>query len=101
MDDLLAEVQARDPARLPAHQRAAVRFTDAFVTDPGGLSGDDRSELLRRFSPEQLVELTFKLVYHSANKALVALDAHAPVDAERLTEFHYDEEGSLVLHLGR
>src|SRR5947207_2310525 len=96
----MAEVRVFERSRLPEHQKAALRFTDAFVTDPAGLTRETQAQLLRHFSPQQLVELTFKLVYHTANKALVALDAHPPVDRERLTEFHYDEHGSLVLHRG-
>jgi alkylhydroperoxidase family enzyme len=94
----MTEVRVYERSRLPEHQKAALRFTDAFVTDPGGLTAETRAELLRHFSPQQLVELTFKLVYHTANKALVALDAHPPVDSEQVTEFHYDEHGALVLH---
>ena len=92
------EVRAYERSRLPEHQKVALRFADAFVTDPTGLTAETRSQLLHHFSPQQVVELTFKLVYHSANKALVALDSHPPVDRDHLTEFHYDEHGALVLH---
>src|SRR5437773_1902776 len=97
IEDLMDEVRRYERSRLPEHQKAALRFTDAFLANPTGLDADARSELSAHFSPEQIVELTFKLMYWSCNKALIALGIDGPVDPDELTSFHYDDQGAFIL----
>jgi alkylhydroperoxidase family enzyme len=98
VDDLLDEVRVYEQSSLlPAHHKAAIRFTEAFLIDPNGLDDEARSRMLEHFSPEQIVELTFKLMYWSCNKALIALGIDGPVDPEALTSFHYDDQGAFIL----
>jgi alkylhydroperoxidase family enzyme len=97
IEDLMDEVRVYERSRLPEHQKAALRFTDAFLAYPNGLDDEARQRMQAHFSAEQIVELTFKLVYWSCNKALIALGIDGPADAEHLTSFHYDERGAFIL----
>jgi alkylhydroperoxidase family enzyme len=98
IDDLMPEVLRYEQSVLPDHHKAALRYTDAFLSDPCGLTDDARAAMRKHFTDEQIVELTFKLLYWSCNKALIALGIDGPVDPEQLTGFHYDERGAFVLH---
>ena len=53
---------------------------------------------LAHFTPAQIVELAFKFFWWSTNRATVTLGDDAPHDADRLTSFHYDEDGAYVVH---
>ncbi len=82
-------------------QKAALRLHDAFLTFPGGFSDSGKAEMLERFSPEQIVELCFKFLWWSTNRADVTLGGDAPHDPDRLTSFHYTELGEYVPHAPR
>jgi alkylhydroperoxidase family enzyme len=98
VDDLMDEVRVYERSTLlPEHQKAALRFTDAFLAYPNGLDEEARKRMLAHFSTKQIVELTFKLLYWSCNKALIALGIDGPADPEHLTSFHYDELGAFIL----
>ena len=45
-------------SQLSERHKAAIRYADAFLIDPHGLREPLRAELLRHFSPAELVELT-------------------------------------------
>jgi hypothetical protein len=62
------------------------------------LSADAHAEALRHFSPAQIVELAFKFMWWSANRVNVTLGDDRPHDPDRLTSFHYDEDGAYVVH---
>lgn len=52
IDDGFAESELSE-----AH-KAVIRYADVFLTDPSGLNGDLRAEMLRHFTSAQIVELT-------------------------------------------
>jgi alkylhydroperoxidase family enzyme len=79
-------------------QKVALRLTDAFLTYPAGFGADARADTLEHFSPAQVVELLLKLTAWTVNKTATALGLDEPIAAGRLTTFHYDEQGRLVLH---
>jgi hypothetical protein len=79
------------------HQKVALRLADAFLADPAGFDAGSRTETLEHFAPEQIVELAFKLVTWTVNKSPTALGLDSPIDETRLTTFHYDAGGKLVL----
>ncbi len=58
-----------------------------------------RAELESHFSTQEIVDLLYKLLSHTTNKAVIALGHDAPMDPDRLTEFSYSEKGEFVLHL--
>lgn len=58
---------------LSRRQKAALRWTDAYLLDPV-VSDDLRQEMLEVFTPAEIVELTFVLLkVHPASKIQVTL----------------------------
>jgi hypothetical protein len=96
MDEVLRYEQS---AAIPEHQKAALRYADAFLSYPDRLPHEVRGQMLDYFPPAQIVEISFKLFFNSSNKPLVALDADEAIDESCLTEFHYEADGEFVLHL--
>ena len=43
---------------LSDRHKAAIRYADAFLSDPASISAELRSEMRRHFTAEQIVELT-------------------------------------------
>jgi len=79
-------------------QRLVLQLHDVFLFDPCSLTEALRAEALARFSPEQIVELAFKFLFWTTNRPVVVLGGDAPHDAERLTLFHYGENGEYIVH---
>ena len=83
---------------LAKSQKVAFRLHDAFLVHPAGLTATARAETLEHFSPAQIVELALKFLYWSSNRPPVALGSDAPHDVNRLTSFHYGENGEYIVH---
>src|SRR2546426_8510097 len=96
--DLMDAVADFERSALAEHQKVALRLAAAFLTQPAGFSNAARRETLEHFSPSQIVELLLKLTAWTVNKTATALRLDEPIDATRLTTFHYDAGGRLVLH---
>jgi alkylhydroperoxidase family enzyme len=92
-------VAAYEASALDERVKAALRFADAFLADPGGYRDLDR--LRAHFTPEQVVELALKLTVNAGNKASIALGLDEPLDAARLVAFDYDHEGNFVVERHR
>jgi hypothetical protein len=98
-DDLMDEITRYERSVvLSEPHKVALRLHDAFLAHPAGLAEETRADALRLFSPAQIVELGFKFVWWSTNRATVTLGDDAPHDATRLTSFHYDASGVYVVH---
>jgi hypothetical protein len=95
MDEVLAYEESESLSEL---QRVALRLHDAFLADPGGLGAAARAEALAHFSSAQLVELALKFLHWSTNRPVVTLGGDAPHDENRLTAFHYGENGEYIVH---
>lgn len=93
------EVAAFESSGLAQRQKVALRLTDAYLTDPAGFSPTAAAETLQHFEPAQIVELLLKLSAWTVNKSITALGLDEVIQEERLTSFHYDADGALVLHL--
>src|SRR3954454_22530876 len=99
IDDLMDDVRVYEASELlPEQQKAALRFTDAFLANPLGFDSEARSQMLEHFDDAQIVELLFKLMYWSCNKPLVACDMDGVANPDSLTDFHYDERGAFTVH---
>src|SRR5262249_15439472 len=100
--DLMDEVRKYEASEsLSSAQKVALRRHDAFLFRPGEVSAALRAEALAHFSAPQLVELALKFYFWSSNRPTVALGklaADAPHDPNRLTPFHYDDEGKYIVH---
>lgn len=98
MDDLLDEVKRFELSpHLRDDQKVALRLHETFLTDPAGLSDEVRDDTLTHFSPEQIVELTFKYVWWSTNRPNATIGPDDPHDSSRLTSYHYSEEGEYIV----
>ncbi len=95
MDEVLDYEQSRS---LAEYQRVALRLHDAFLVHPAGLGAGMHAAVLEHFSPAQIVELAFKYMYWSSNRSVVTLGIDAPHDENRLTSFHYGDNGEYIVH---
>jgi hypothetical protein len=97
--DLMDDVREYESSRgLTAAQKIALRLHDVFLSNPRGVDAALRAEALAHFSAPQLVELTLKFFHWSTNRPVVVLRSDAPHDPDRLTPFHYDEQGNYIVH---
>jgi hypothetical protein len=78
-------------------QRAALALADAFMTDPAGIEAPLRDELLRHFTPEQVLELLLDLVSWTQQKIQVCLGIDEPLDPAGPTPLDIDERGRTVI----
>jgi AhpD family alkylhydroperoxidase len=63
-----------DAADLSEREKAAIRFTDTFLREPGAFSDEQRAELLEHFTPAELVELAAGVaLFMGFSKIAVAL----------------------------
>ncbi len=90
-------VRYETSATLADSQKVILRLHDAFLTYPAGVGPELRADVLDQFSPAQIAEIMFKFFWWSTNRATVTLGDDAPYDADRLTPYHYTEEGEFVI----
>lgn len=97
--DLFDEVRAyQRSTSLGEQEKIALRFADAYLAHPAGFSGYEREQLLEYFTPEQIVELTFRLVFHSTSKGYAAaLGIDGAFDPSRPTEFEVGKHGEKLV----
>lgn len=96
--DLMEHVRNYEHSPLSEAQKSALAFTDAYLVAPTAFGDDRRSELLEHFSPDQVVELVFLLIYSTFNKPMIALGLDGAADSQRLSVFHFDGTGNAVFH---
>lgn len=97
VDDLDAAVAAYERSALPAPVKAGLRLADAFLRDPAGFGEAGRRGALERLRPEQIVELTLKLVSFSSDKTAVALSLDAPAAWSGLSSVRYEDGVAIVI----
>ncbi|MEO8604330.1 MAG: carboxymuconolactone decarboxylase family protein [bacterium] len=76
LSEALVEQIADDFAdsTLSARFKLVIRYTDAFLVDPGGVDAVLRADMRREFTPEQIVELTASIaLFMGFSKIAVAL----------------------------
>jgi hypothetical protein len=71
---------------LPERDKAALRLAAAFLGAPSSLTPEARADVLRHFSPEEIVGLVLKLTSFLVNKPRAGLGIDGARDPERLTE---------------
>lgn len=58
-EDIAALVdEGFEKSALSPRHKALIRYADIFLADPNGLTADVRTEMLRHFTPAEIVELT-------------------------------------------
>jgi alkylhydroperoxidase family enzyme len=79
MVDQLDDLEHSD---LSEKHKAAVRFAQAFLTDPEGFGEADRTELLRHFTTDQVAELVLDLVRFRPGSKLTVASGNEPLADE-------------------
>jgi alkylhydroperoxidase family enzyme len=77
----------------PRHT-AALRYADAYMVDPAGISTNLVDELRQHFTEAELLQLTLELSSWNMQKVLVALEEDKPLSTEGLTAFTIDGNGA-------
>jgi len=79
----------------PRH-KAALRLTDAVVTQPAFIDDDLVADLRARLLDAEIVEVVLDVTRNAANKIAVALGGDAPVVEEGFEWFDLDASGEVV-----
>jgi AhpD family alkylhydroperoxidase len=79
-EDLAAQIDDgfADSELTDAH-KAVIRYADVFLSDPAGLTPALRAEMLRHFSPAQIVELTAGLALFMGFSKIAVVLGQEPV----------------------
>jgi hypothetical protein len=101
-DDLMAlAINFEGVDEFSEPQKAALRMHDAFLDSPAGFGEAERTQMLAHYDAVELVELAFKFFWWSTNRASVSTGDDSPHDPDRLTSYHYDEDGAFTPHAPR
>ncbi len=89
---------AFDPSAMPTTDihRAAVAFTDSLMTQPGEMSPELVDQLRSLYSPEQLVELTLKVLKFNMQKPMVALGTDFTATPELAARFPWAGDANFI-----
>jgi len=72
-EEQLAQVDSYEHSDLTDAQKVALRLADVYLTAPSEMSDELREEVLRYYTPAQVVELLVRLIGWTRNKPMVAL----------------------------
>ncbi len=89
---------AFEPSSAPtdgAH-RVALAFTDALMTQPGEMSSELVEQLTSTYRPEQLVELTLKVLKFNMQKTMVALGTDFTATPELAARFPWAGDAGFI-----
>ncbi len=95
-DEVERAIDAHDGALSPAHQ-VAVEIADALMTMPSELSDDAVARARAAFTPEQLVELSLKVMKFNVQKVMVALGTDETLTKEALEQRVWNADGAFVV----
>jgi hypothetical protein len=91
-----AKVDRYEASDLDERQKAALRLTDALMTQPGAISDELITELRSHFSDDELLELTVDVMKWNYQKVPVSLGVDDEVRPGELTDLLFDEDGNWV-----
>jgi AhpD family alkylhydroperoxidase len=94
---MTAQVDWYEDSNLPERAKAALRITDAFITQPGMLSDATAEQARTLLDPAQLASLCLDITKWSTQKIHVALDTDGAdtlvTDADGVALFGFDSSG--------
>jgi AhpD family alkylhydroperoxidase len=94
---MTAQVDWYEDSNLPERAKAALRITDAFITQPGMLSDATAEQARTLLSPAELASLCLDITKWSTQKIHVALDTDGAdtlvTDADGVALFGFDSSG--------
>ena len=77
--------------------RLAVALADAVMTRPGDLDDATVAALQAHYSPDQLVELTLKVLKFNVQKVMVALGTHSWIGPDQINTVRWNQDGTYVV----
>ena len=92
----IEKVDNYEASDLSQRHKAALRFADALMTQPTGISQQLRDELLIHFTREQIIELTVDVMKWNYQKVPVSLGTDVEVREGELTPLIFDAQGNWV-----
>jgi hypothetical protein len=95
-ESLFDATERYEASDLSEPRKAALRLTDAIITEPGSVVGTLAEQLHRWYSPLQVVELVMDVMRNSGQKIAVALAADDPHVASGTEQFEITESGDVV-----
>ncbi|MCW2525349.1 MAG: carboxymuconolactone decarboxylase family protein [Pseudonocardiales bacterium] len=72
-EDTLAAVDDYENSDLDEAKKVVLRLTDTYLGSPGNVSAELRKDLLRYYSPEQIVQMVLRLSSTTSNRVVRAL----------------------------
>lgn len=87
---------AAEPDGLAEPHRLALALADALMVRPGDLGDDAVGALRATYTPEQLVELTLKVLKFNTQKLNVTLGTHRWFTADDLSAARWNQDGAFV-----
>jgi len=92
----IEKVDNYERSDLSDRHKAALRFADALMTQPNGITPDLRASLLLHFTRSQLIELTVDVMKWNYQKVPVSLGTDVEVQEGELTPLIFDAQGNWV-----
>jgi hypothetical protein len=86
-----------DPVGLDEQHRLALALADALMVRPGDLDDATVATLSAAYTPEQLVELTLKVLKFNTQKLNVTLGTHHWFTADGLAVARWNQDGAFVV----
>jgi len=75
----------------------AVALADALMSRPGDIDDTTVEALREHFSPDELVEITLKVMKFNVQKVLVALGTHSWITADQIDQISWNRDGTYVV----
>jgi hypothetical protein len=77
--------------------RLAVALADAVMTRPGDIDDATVAALQACYSPDQLVEITLKVLKFNVQKVMVALGTHSWIGPDQINTVRWNQDGTYVV----
>jgi len=96
-ESLYDEIERFETSKqLSDRHKAALRYVDALIWSPSGVSADVAAGVREHFTEEEAFELTLDVMRNASNKIAVSLAADAPRVSEGTERYLIDADGQTV-----
>jgi hypothetical protein len=95
-ESTIAEVDHYETSSLSERHKAALRYADALMTQPGSITPQQKADLLLHFTHDQIIELTVDVMKWNYQKVPVSLGTDVEVQEGELTPLIFDAQGNWV-----
>jgi hypothetical protein len=95
--EIVEQAFVAEPEALSEPHRLAIALADALMDRPGDLDEATVAALRATYTPEQLVEMTLKVLKFNTQKIQVALGTHKWFSADDLAVARWNQDGTFVV----